>query len=70
MAGLEVAQSAEGNIGDSDEPLSLVGAAALWSGLVQDFRILHSLTLVLEPQEGYDGAELASVGEPVAGAVG
>jgi len=38
-----------------DDPLSLIGAAGLWSGWLRDKAVLHSPCLVLRPDEPYTG---------------
>lgn len=42
----------------TDHPLSLIGAAALWSGWSTDLAILHKQTLVIKPERKYSGTSL------------
>ena len=39
----------------AERPLSLIGAAALWSGWTDDLAVLHSPSLVMMPAEPYKG---------------
>jgi len=45
----------ETNIVTAEQPLSLIGAAALWSGWTDDIRILRKPALVIKPTEPYPG---------------
>lgn len=44
---------AETNIVTAEQPLSLIGAAALWSGWTDDINYLRKPTLVIKPTEPY-----------------
>jgi len=39
----------------AEQPISLIGAVAVWSGWVESLDILHSPTLVIKPAEPYRG---------------
>jgi len=39
----------------AEDPLSLIGAAAIWSGWVNNPSYLHKPVLVLKPNEPFDG---------------
>ncbi len=41
--------------GQAETPISLIGAAALWSGWSQDLNLLHTGTLVLRPPVCFEG---------------
>ena len=42
----------------AEYPLSLIGAAALWSGLVADSELLRTSTVVVRPASGFQGEVL------------
>lgn len=46
---------AETNMVTAEQPLSLIGAAALWSGWTDDIRNLRKSALVIKPAEPYRG---------------
>jgi len=39
----------------AENPISLIGAAALWSGWTGDLEYLHKMTLVLKPSSSFEG---------------
>lgn len=39
----------------ADNPLSLIGAVALWSGLTEDKAVLHGSTVVIRPEVPFEG---------------
>lgn len=39
----------------ADNPISLIGSAALWAGWSQDLKLLHANTLVLKPTQSFEG---------------
>ena len=45
----------QANAVTAERPLSLIGAAALWSGWADDIAILHSPALVIMPSKPFDG---------------
>jgi hypothetical protein len=55
----------EANLSDksacrAEDPISLIGAAALWAGWSKDLSLLHAEVLVLKPHQAFEG-ELCSV---------
>lgn len=55
-------------IGRAETPISLIGAAALWSGWSQDLNLLHTTTLVLRPPVSFEG-DLYRVNQSIEGLV-
>lgn len=49
-----------------EAPLSLIGAAALWAGWVEDVTWLRKLCLVLRPEQSYGGEIRSGIFEPSA----
>jgi hypothetical protein len=39
----------------ADNPISLIGAAALWAGWSEDLSLLHDEVLVLKPPQAFEG---------------
>jgi hypothetical protein len=39
----------------AEQPVSLIGSVALWSGWVSDIRFIHEPTLVIKPKKSFNG---------------